>query len=138
MFETFLRLVVCMSVLTLPACTNDPRDPNLPSTANEATSLLLVEDDLVLGLYDRVSPAGKHDVLEAALMLRATVCGVEITNRYMERSAAYSVTKLPPRNDGDPDSDEIRTTIGYQVITQQKTGDVPCDLIERIIENPWF
>jgi hypothetical protein len=130
-----------MSVLTLPACTNDPRDPDLPRNSGEAAKLLLWEDEELSKLYDGGSPTIRFDVLVNALMGHAVSCSVEVTEQFKDRYAAHSVVQLPPKNDGEPSYDDINKIVAMQVVRRRmrrEMEDVPCDLIERIIDNPWF
>ena len=47
MFAKFLKLVVCMFVLTLTACSNDPRDPDLPRLVGDPIKHITIKGHIV-------------------------------------------------------------------------------------------
>ena len=135
-----IKALVPLLTVVLAACASNPADMELPQDAAGAAEILLWEDKEIQTLYQSDSELVRFTILSSVLLGRGAACNADqqLTRRYLDRLTTQTVVLFRSQEDKDRSS-EIRRKVSRKAVERQiRRGTVSCQLVLRMLDNPWF
>jgi hypothetical protein len=132
--------LVLLSTVILAACASNPASMELPRDAVEAAEILLWEDKEIQTLYQSDSELVRFTILSSVLLGRGAACDADeqLRDRYTQRLVTRTAMLFESQEDKDRSS-EIRRKVARKAVERQiRRGTVSCQLVLRMLDNPWF